>query len=146
MTDGSTNVTGSGDDWAETPRSATSTSSQRSRCAQTPTAIEMIIQHDCSEMEVAPVPVKHSLLYSSSPPEDIRFCRRTARREMRARTKFRKRFMSPEETKSPIRIRRENIHLAYVSVSFVCPGSVSIQWRKVEVLEQMEGCFLHENG
>jgi hypothetical protein len=33
--------------------------------------------------------------------------------------KFRKRFMSSEETKSPIRVRRENIHLAWVSVSFV---------------------------
>ena len=125
--EGSAEVATSRGGGMEMPRSVASTSSQRSRWAQTPTAIEITIQHDCSEIEVVPAPTKHSFSYSSGPPEDTRFCTRTPRRDMQARTKFRKKFMSSEETKSPIRVRRENIHLAWVSVSFDCSGTVSIQ-------------------
>ena len=117
----------SGSGGMEVPRSVVFTLSQRSRWAQTPIAIEIIIQHDCSEIEVVPVSAKHNFSYSSCPPEDTRFCTRTPRRDMHARMKFRKRFMSSEETKSLIRVRRENIHLAWVSVSFGCSRSVSIQ-------------------
>jgi hypothetical protein len=58
---------------------------------------------------------------------------------MRARTMFRKRFMSSEVTKSPIRIRRENINLAWVCqfrLIWICFDPMD------EVLEQMESGFL----
>ena len=135
---------GSGGSGKGMPRSVVSTSSQRSRWAQTPIAIEMIIQHDCSEMEVASVSVKHSVSYSSGPPEVTRRRTRVPRRDMQARTKFRKRFMSSEGTKSPIRVRRENIHLAWVSVNFCCSGSASIQWMKY--LSRWKAIFYTQKG
>ena len=122
---GSVDTTGSGSGCTEMSRSAVSTSSQRSLWAQTPMAIETIIQHDCSEI-AALVAAKHNFSYSSGPPGATRSCTRVPRRDMQARTKFHKRFISSEETKSLIGVR-ENIHFAWVSVSFGRSDSVSIQ-------------------